>query len=107
MFFAACPPVYHLPGTWDDPDKIAKCMDTLVPHFNLTPEQGFILFFCLFLFSLIGWGLYLTVGSGKKDLVDAIDEHAKMHELGIAHGHGGNKEAYEISGKLNHDHSKS
>ena len=51
MFFAACPPVYHLPGTWDDPDKIAKCMDTLVPHFNLTPEQGFILFFCLFLYS--------------------------------------------------------
>ena len=23
-----------------------------------------------------------------------------MHELGIAHGHGGNKEAYEMSGKL-------
>ena len=35
---------------------------------------------------------------------DAIDEHAKMHELGIAHGHGGNKEAYEMSGKLKHKH---
>ncbi len=36
---------------------------------------------------LVGWGLYLTVGEGKTDLRDPIDEHAKMHELGIAHGH--------------------
>ena len=36
------------------------------------------------------------------DLRDPIDEHAKMHELGIAHGHGGNKDAYQMSGKLNH-----
>jgi len=27
-----------------------------------------------------------------------------MHELGIAHGHGGNKDAYEMSGKLTHSH---
>ena len=53
---------------------------------------------------LVGWGLYLTFGPGKEDLKDQIDEHAKMHELGIAHGHGGNKEAYEMSGKLNPDH---
>ena len=43
---------------------------------------------------------------GKKELRDQIDEHAKMHELGIAHGHGGNKEAYEMSGKLKHNHDK-
>ena len=41
---------------------------------------------------------------GKVDLRDPIDEHAKMHELGIAHGHGGNKGAYEMSGKLAHSH---
>jgi hypothetical protein len=29
-----------------------------------------------------------------------------MHELGIAHGHGGNKDAYEMSGKLNHSHDE-
>ena len=52
----------------------------------------------------MGYGLYLTVGPGKKDLRDPIDEHAKMHELGIAHGHGGNKDAYEMSGKLTHKH---
>jgi len=26
--------------------------------------------------------------------------------LGIAHGHGGNKEAYEMSGKLKHTHEE-
>ena len=58
------------------------------------------------LFFLVGWGLYLTVGEGKKEFRDPIDEHAKMHELGIAHGHGGNSEAYKMSGKLNHVHDE-
>ena len=53
---------------------------------------------------LLGWGVWLTFGPGKEDLRDQIDEHAKMHELGIAHGHGGNKDAYEMSGKLTHKH---
>ena len=104
MIFAACPPVYTLRGTWNDPEKIQRCQETLIPHFSLSPEQGYILFFGLVLFGLVGWGLYLTFGTGKKDLRDPIDEHAKMHELGIAHGHGGNKEAYEMSGKLKHTH---
>ena len=57
------------------------------------------------LFFIMGYGLYLTIGPGKTDLRDPIDEHAKMHELGIAHGHGGNKDAYVMSGKLdNHTH---
>jgi len=56
------------------------------------------------LFFLVGWGLYLTFGPGKEELRDAIDEHAKMHELGIAHGHGGNSEVYKMSGKLEHNH---
>ena len=97
MTFLSKPSVYHLPGTWEKQDAI-------VHHLNLTPEQGFIVFFLLLLFGLVGWGLYLTFGSGKKELRDSIDEHAKMHELGIAHGHGGNKDAYEMSGKLEHKH---
>ena len=56
------------------------------------------------LFFFLGWGIWLTFGPGKEELRDAIDEHAKMHELGIAHGHGGNKTAWEMSGKLNHKH---
>ena len=75
----------------------------LIPHGNLTLDQGFIFFFGLLVLSLVAYGIYLTFGSGKKDLRDQIDEHAKMHELGIAHGHGGNKDAYELSGKLQKD----
>mgnify|MGYP000612792810 FL=1 len=56
------------------------------------------------LFFLLGWGIWLTFGPGKEELRDSIDEHAKMHELGIAHGHGGNSDAYEISGKITHNH---
>ena len=36
---------------------------------------------------LFGWGIYLTLGPGADGVRDPIDEHAKMHELGIAHGH--------------------
>ena len=60
------------------------------------------------LFCIMGYGLYLTIGPGKTELRDPIDEHAKMHELGIAHGHGGSKEAYTMSGKLEkHSHPDS
>jgi len=99
MIFLSKPSVYNLPGTWE------KQPDVLVHHFNLTPDQGLILFFGLVLGGMVAYGLYLTVGAGKKELRDPIDEHAKMHELGIAHGHGGNKDAYEMSGKLDKNHT--
>ena len=99
MIFLSKPSVYNLPGTWE------KQPDAMIPHLNLTPDQGLILFFGLLLLSLVAYGIYLTFGAGKKDLRYAIDEHAKMHELGIAHGHGGNKEAYEMSGKLTKNHT--
>ncbi|MBA60062.1 MAG: photosystem II reaction center protein PsbN [Gammaproteobacteria bacterium] len=57
--------------------------------------------------ALMGYGIYMTFGAGKEGLRDEIDEHAKMHELGIAHGHEG-KRAY-VTGvkqdypKHNHD----
>ena len=94
MIFLSRPSVYNLPGTWE------KQPDAVIPHLNLTPDQGFILFFGLVLLGLVIYGLYLTFGKGKEELRDQIDEHAKLHELGIAHGHGGNKDAYEMSGKL-------
>ena len=92
--------MYNLPGTWE------KQPDAIIPHLNLTPDQGFILFFGLVVLGLVIYGLYLTFGPGKKNLKDQIDEHAKMHELSIAHGHGGNKDAYEMSGKLEHKHDE-
>ena len=36
---------------------------------------------------LVVGGVWLTFGPGGKDVRDPIDEHSKMHELGIAHGH--------------------
>ena len=36
---------------------------------------------------LVGGGIWFTFGPGSKGVRDPIDEHAKMHELGIAHGH--------------------
>ena len=51
----------------------------------------------------VAYGVYSTFGSGSKELRDTIDEHAKMHELGVAHGHNGSPEAYETPGKLQKD----
>ena len=39
----------------------------------------------------VTYGIYMTFGPGSKQLRDTIDEHAKMHELGIAHGHSGQR----------------
>ena len=45
---------------------------------------GMILFF---LFGSVAYGMYNSFGPGSKTLTDSIDEHARMHELGIAHTH--------------------
>ena len=83
----------------------------LIPHGNYAglPPEGQLLAVILGLLAfLVGDGLYLTFGSGNEELRDPIDEHAKMHELGIAHGHSGSKEAYTMSGKLEkHSHPDS
>ena len=42
------------------------------------------------LFSSIGYGIYTTVGPSSYKLRDTIKEHARMHELGIAHSHNHN-----------------
>ena len=46
-----------------------------------------VIFIGSLLFLLIGLGVWQTLGSAKNELRDPIAEHAKMHELGIAHGH--------------------
>ena len=83
----------------------------MIPHGNYAglPPEGQLLVVILGLLAfLVGYGLYLTFGPGNEELRDPIDEHAKMHELGIAHGHGGSKEAYTMSGKLEkHSHPDS
>ena len=66
-------------------------LSNLIPHGNLAPGPAFSVFMGLFTVTLLVYGIYMTFGSGGKGLRDEIDEHAKMHELGIAHGHEGKR----------------
>ena len=64
----------------------------LIDHGNyagLPPTGVFIFWIVASLAGLMGYGIYYTFGPGGKDLKDEIREHARMHELGIAHGHEG------------------
>ena len=84
-FLLSIPSLYFHPDTWEKP---------LISHgtYQGLPPQGQLIAIILgLLLFLVGYGIYLTFGAGKEDLKDAIDEHAKMHELGIAHGHNGRK----------------
>ena len=43
----------------------------------------------ILLFGLMSYGIYSTVGPSSHELKDTIKEHARMHELLIAHGRNG------------------
>ena len=58
MIFIACPPVYTLPGTWSDPEKIAKCTETLIPHFSFSPDYTFGISIAVITILLAGYGVY-------------------------------------------------
>ena len=47
----------------------------------------------ILLFGSIGYGIYTTVGPSSYKLRDTIKEHARLHELGIAHGHNNHNES--------------
>ncbi len=61
-----------------------KAMDASQTNFTPYLFIGVIL---MFLFGSIAYGMYNTFGAGAHGLTDSIDEHARMHELGIAHSH--------------------
>jgi len=71
---AACPPVYTLPGTWNDPDKIAKCNETIIPHLTLNPNFTFGMSVVAILLILTVYGVYKGFFANK-DLVDPWDDH--------------------------------
>jgi len=57
---------------------------------GLAKDPALLLLFgsiALLLFGSIGYGIYTTVGPSSYKLRDTIKEHARLHELGIAHGH--------------------
>ena len=74
----------------------------VIPHGDysgLPPTGVFIFWIIVSLVSLVGYGLYLTFGPGGKNLKDEIKEHARLHELGIAHGHEGGGDRFNLSKK--------
>ena len=71
---AACPPVYTLPGTWNDSDKIAKCNDTLIPHLTLNPNFTFGISVLAILIILTGYGVYKGFFANP-NLTDPWDDH--------------------------------
>ena len=48
------------------------------------------------------YGIYTAFGAGAEDLTDQIEEHAKLHKLGIAHSHNGNGGAVARGGGHSH-----
>ena len=83
----------------------------VIPHGDysgLPPTGVFIFWIVVSLVSLVGYGLYLTFGEGGKNLKDEIKEHARMHEMGIAHGHN-SKGTYITTREIDnprHNHEK-
>ena len=98
-YFLSCPPIYTLPGTWADAEKIEKCKETLIPHGNLGQGAAFAIFIGLLVLLLLIYGIYMTFGKGGKNLRDEIKEHSRLHELGIAHGHEGGGDTFNLSKK--------
>ena len=73
-FFVACPPVYTLPGTWNDPEKIDKCNDTLIPHFTFDPNYTFGISIAVITILLAVYGIYRGFFANK-GLADPWDDH--------------------------------
>ena len=105
MMFLSCPPVYTLPGTWQKFDPVT-CKAYVIPIGHLQGGAAFLVFIGVCVLGLIGYGIYTTFGSGGKNLRDQIKEHAKMHELGIAHGHNDNGAFPSVKTKHQHKHEE-
>ena len=71
---AACPPVYTLPGTWSDPEKIAKCNETFIPHLTLNPNITFAISIAVITVLLAGYGIYKGFFANE-GLSDPWDDH--------------------------------
>ena len=50
------------------------------------------------------YGIYTAFGAGSVQLTDQIEEHAKLHKLGIAHSHQGQGRAVARSGHSHPSH---
>ena len=74
MIFLACPPVYTLPGTWNDPEKIDKWYDTLIQNLTLNPNYTFGISIAVITILLAAYGVYKGFFANQ-DLADPWDDH--------------------------------
>ena len=56
------------------------------------------------IFGSLLYGIYAAFGAGSVQLADQIEEHSRLHKLGIAHSHQGNGRAVARRGRPHHDH---
>ena len=56
------------------------------------------------IFGSLLYGIYMAFGAGSEQLTDQIEEHSRLHKLGIAHSHQGNGRAVARGGHSHHDH---
>ena len=66
-FFASCPPVYTLPGTW------TKC-NAIIPHYNADPNVTFGISVLVIVILLSAFGIYKGFFDNK-ELADTWDDH--------------------------------
>ena len=66
--------MYTLPGTWSDPEKIAKCNDTLIPHFTFNPDFTFMISIAV-ITVLLADTEYIKDSLQIKNLTDPWDDH--------------------------------
>ena len=50
------------------------------------------------------YGIYTAFGAGSVQLTDQIEEHARLHKLGIAHSHQGQGRAIAHGGQAHASH---
>ena len=50
------------------------------------------------------YGVYAAFGAGSLQLTDQIEEHSRLHKLGIAHSHQGNGRAVARRGHVHSSH---
>ena len=67
MILLSCPPVYHLPGTWN------KC-NALIPHYTANTTLPFAISTSVIVLALTVFGVYRAFFANK-NLTDPWDDH--------------------------------
>ena len=57
-------------------------------------------------FGALLYGIYAAFGAGSLQLTDQIEEHSRLHKLGIAHSHQGNGRAVARGSHAHSSHDK-